>query len=113
MGTDTRNFPGRGREQRAEAPPRTRGRSERRDVSRLVREPARDGAAEDRHDADEKNRDERDEEAVLGHGDTGIVREETAGGGSEAAHVGSRERVRRATGLGRRWPKWSRTHREA
>src|SRR5688500_6390531 len=36
-------------------------RSERGDLVRLVREPARDRAAEDRDDADQQHRDERDE----------------------------------------------------
>ena len=51
---------------------------ERRDLVRLVGEPAGDAAAEDGHHADKKDGDQSDEEAVLGHGDTGVIPGEPA-----------------------------------
>jgi len=61
-------------------------RSERRDLVRLVGEPARDRAAEDRHDADQENGDERDKEAVFGHGDTLFGLDELASHRANAIH---------------------------
>ena len=63
-------------------------RSERCDLVRLVREPARDRAAEDRHDADEQHRDQRDEQAVLGNRDTFIGLDELASERADAIHWG-------------------------
>ena len=63
-----------------------RSRLERRDLVRLVREPARDRATEDRHDADEQHGDEGDEEALLRHGDTLIRLDELASERANAIH---------------------------
>src|SRR6476646_5351937 len=63
-----------------------RSRLERRDLVRLVREPTRDRATKDRHDADEQHRDERDEQAVLGDRDTRLVAAEPPRVGEKRAH---------------------------
>ena len=51
---------------------------ERRDLVRLVGEPAGDAAAEDRYDADQEDSDQGNQEPVLGDGDTGVIAEESA-----------------------------------
>ena len=59
---------------------------ERRNLVRLVGEPAGDATAEDRHDADQEDSDQGDEEAVFGHGDPGVGPDEPANCGCK--HVG-------------------------
>ena len=65
-----------------------RSRLERGDLVRLVREPAGDRATEDRHNADEQHRDERDEQAVLGDRDTLIGLDELTNQRADAIHWG-------------------------